>query len=91
MGAVLFAVITGLLMAFIFMKDDAARAKGEMFLPEDRGEGRGRTLICGQTRSGSLGRTPESSGKNGLHSRKGKGELWKGLPERIKEIPGKAL
>ncbi|HBF44005.1 MAG TPA: hypothetical protein DDW42_10350 [Desulfobacteraceae bacterium] len=41
-GAVLFAVITGLLMAFIFRKDDAARAKGEMFLPED--EGKGRTL-----------------------------------------------
>ena len=39
-GAVLFAVITGLLMAFIFRKDDAARAKGEMFLPEDEGEGR---------------------------------------------------
>jgi uncharacterized membrane protein YraQ (UPF0718 family) len=42
-GAVLFAVITGLLMAFIFRKDDAARAKGEIFLPED--EGKGRTLI----------------------------------------------
>jgi uncharacterized protein len=41
-GAVIFAVITGLLMAFIFRKDDAARAKGEMFLPED--EGKGRTL-----------------------------------------------
>ena len=41
-GAVLFAVITGLLMAFIFRKDDAARAKGEMFLPED--EAKGRTL-----------------------------------------------
>jgi len=39
-GAVLFAVITGLLMAFIFRKDDAARAKGEMFLPEDDSEGR---------------------------------------------------
>ncbi len=41
-GAVLFAVITGLLMAFIFRKDDAARAKGEIFLPDD--EGTGRTL-----------------------------------------------
>jgi len=41
-GAVLFAVITGLVMAFIFRKDDAARAKGEIFLPED--EGAGRTL-----------------------------------------------
>ncbi len=42
-GAILFAVITGLLMAFIFRKDDAARAKGEMFLPED--EAKGRTLV----------------------------------------------
>ncbi len=41
-GAVLFAVITGLLMAFIFRKDDAARAQGELFLPED--EQTGRTL-----------------------------------------------
>ena len=41
-GAVIFAVLTGLLMAFIFKKDDAARAKGEIFLPED--EGKGRTL-----------------------------------------------
>ena len=41
-GAVLFAVITGLLMAFIFRKDDADRAKGEMFLPDD--EGKDRTL-----------------------------------------------
>jgi uncharacterized membrane protein YraQ (UPF0718 family) len=41
-GAILFAIITGLLMAFIFRKDDAARAKGELFLPED--EGTGRTL-----------------------------------------------
>jgi uncharacterized membrane protein YraQ (UPF0718 family) len=39
-GAVLFAVITGLLMAFIFRKDDAARAKGEIFLPEDKDKGR---------------------------------------------------
>ena len=41
-GAVIFAVLTGLLMAFIFRKDDAARAKGKIFLPED--EGKGRTL-----------------------------------------------
>ncbi|MBW2708371.1 MAG: permease [Deltaproteobacteria bacterium] len=41
-GAIFFAIITGLLMAFIFRKDDAARAKGELFLPED--EGTGRTL-----------------------------------------------
>jgi len=39
-GAIFFAVITGLLMALIFRKDDAARAKGEMFLPEDDGTGR---------------------------------------------------
>ncbi|HIJ21171.1 MAG TPA: permease [Deltaproteobacteria bacterium] len=39
-GAIVFAVITGLLMAFIFRKDDAARAKGEIFLPEDEGQGR---------------------------------------------------
>ena len=41
-GAVFFAVITGLLMAFFFRKDDAARAQGELFLPED--EQTGRTL-----------------------------------------------
>jgi len=41
-GAVLFAVIAGLLMALIFRKDDAARAQGELFLPED--EQTGRTL-----------------------------------------------
>ena len=39
-GAIVFAVITGLLMAFIFRKDDAERAKGELFLPEVEGEGR---------------------------------------------------
>ena len=41
-GAVFFAVITGLLMAFFFRKDDAARAPGEIFLPEE--EQTGRTL-----------------------------------------------
>jgi uncharacterized membrane protein YraQ (UPF0718 family) len=41
-GAVLFAVITGLLMAFFFRKDDAARALGQMYLPDD--EQKGRTL-----------------------------------------------
>lgn len=41
-GAVLFAVITGLLMAFIFRKDDAARSAGQIYLPEE-GE-KGRTL-----------------------------------------------
>ena len=42
-GAVLFAVITGLVMAFIFRKDDASRTGGEMYLPDE--EGKGRTLI----------------------------------------------
>lgn len=41
-GAVVFAVITGLVMAFVFRKDDAARAGGEIYLP-DEGE-KGRTL-----------------------------------------------
>jgi uncharacterized membrane protein YraQ (UPF0718 family) len=41
-GAVLFAVLTGLLMAFIFRKEDAARTAGQIYLP-DAGE-RGRTL-----------------------------------------------
>ena len=34
-GAVAFAVITGLLMAFIFRKDDATRQTGELFLPDE--------------------------------------------------------
>ncbi|OPY88129.1 MAG: putative permease [Smithella sp. PtaU1.Bin162] len=34
-GAVIFAVVTGLLMAFIFRKDDANRQTGEIFLPEE--------------------------------------------------------
>ena len=34
-GAVAFAVITGLLMAFIFRKDDANRKTGELFLPDE--------------------------------------------------------
>jgi uncharacterized membrane protein YraQ (UPF0718 family) len=42
-GAVLFAVITGLLMTFIFRKEDAARTTGAMYLPED--EGTQRTLL----------------------------------------------
>jgi uncharacterized membrane protein YraQ (UPF0718 family) len=33
-GAVFFAVITGLLMAFIFRKDDAARTMGQIYVPE---------------------------------------------------------
>ena len=42
-GAIVFAIITGLLMAFIFRKDDAARASGEIYLPEE--EGKSRTLM----------------------------------------------
>jgi len=42
-GAVLFAVVTGLLMAFIFRKEDAARTTGEIHLPDI--ENKGRTLI----------------------------------------------
>jgi uncharacterized membrane protein YraQ (UPF0718 family) len=34
-GAVLFAVLTGLLMAFIFRKEDAARTAGQIYLPEE--------------------------------------------------------
>ncbi len=41
-GAVFFAVITGLLMAFFFRKDDAARAAGQIYLPDE--EQTGRTL-----------------------------------------------
>lgn len=39
-GAMLFAVVTGLLMAFIFRKDDQNRETGEMFLPDEDGKGR---------------------------------------------------
>jgi uncharacterized membrane protein YraQ (UPF0718 family) len=42
-GAVLFAVITGLLMALIFRRDDAARVGGEIHVP-DEGE-RERSLL----------------------------------------------
>ena len=41
-GAILFAILTGLLMAFLFRKDDAARTAGQIYLP-DEGE-KGRTL-----------------------------------------------
>jgi len=34
-GAVLFAVVTGLLMALIFRKDDASRAAGPIYVPDD--------------------------------------------------------
>jgi len=39
-GAVIFAIVTGLLMAFIFRKDDAKRETGEIFLPEEDGKAR---------------------------------------------------
>jgi uncharacterized protein len=41
-GAVFFAIITGLLMAFIFRKDEAQRTAGQMYLPDE--EEKGRTL-----------------------------------------------
>ena len=41
-GAVAFAIVTGLLMAFIFRKEDAARTAGKIYLPDE--EGRKRTL-----------------------------------------------
>ena len=42
-GAVVFAVITGLLMALIFRKDDAARTQGQIYLPDE--DDKGRTLL----------------------------------------------
>ena len=42
-GAIIFAVITGLLMAFIFRKDDAARTAGQIYLPDE--DEKGRTLL----------------------------------------------
>ena len=41
-GAVLFAVITGLLMAFVFRKDEAGRTTDQIYIPED--ETKRRTL-----------------------------------------------
>jgi len=41
-GAVLFAIITGLLMAFLFRKNDASRTAGQIYLPDE--EVKGRTL-----------------------------------------------
>ncbi|MBU1171458.1 MAG: permease [Proteobacteria bacterium] len=42
-GAIVFSVITGLLMAFIFRKDDAARTTGKIYVPDS--EDVGRTLF----------------------------------------------
>ena len=39
-GAIVFAIITGLLMAFIFRKDDAARTMGKIYVPDDEDTGR---------------------------------------------------
>jgi len=39
-GAVIFAVVTGLLMAFIFRKEDAERAGGRIYLPDEDETGR---------------------------------------------------
>jgi len=41
-GAIVFAVVTGLLMALIFRKDDAARTSGQIYVPD--AEETGRTL-----------------------------------------------
>ena len=38
--AVVFSVITGLIMAFLFKKDDANRAKGKIYLPEQNNKKR---------------------------------------------------
>jgi len=42
-GAVIFAVLTGLLMAFFFRKDDATRTAGQIYLPDE--EEKGRSLL----------------------------------------------
>ena len=42
-GAILFAIIIGLLMAFIFRKEDAERETGQIYLPDE--EEKSRTLV----------------------------------------------
>jgi len=42
-GAVSFAVIVGLTMAFVFRKDDANRAAGNFYLPDEEAKGRSLT------------------------------------------------
>lgn len=42
-GAIIFAIVTGLLMALIFRKDDAARTTGQIYVPES--DDGGRTLL----------------------------------------------
>ncbi|MBU2262168.1 MAG: permease, partial [Proteobacteria bacterium] len=39
-GAVVFSIVTGLLMAFIFRKDDANRTAGQIYLPDEDGKKR---------------------------------------------------
>ena len=39
-GAVVFSIVTGLLMAFIFRKDDASRTAGQIYLPDEDGKER---------------------------------------------------
>lgn len=39
-GAVAFAIVTGLLMAFVFRKEDAARTAGKIYLPDEEGSKR---------------------------------------------------
>jgi len=39
-GAVLFAIVAGLLMAFIFRKDDAERTTGQIYVPDSNVKGR---------------------------------------------------
>jgi hypothetical protein len=39
-GAVLFAILTGLLMAFFFRKEDAERTAGQIYLPDENAKGR---------------------------------------------------
>jgi len=39
-GAVLFAILSGLLMAFLFRKDDATRTAAQIYLPEEGDKGR---------------------------------------------------
>lgn len=42
-GAIIFSIVTGVLMAFIFRKDDAARTTGQIYVPDD--DDKGRTLL----------------------------------------------
>lgn len=42
-GAIIFAVIIGLLMAFFFRKDDAKRTTGQIYVPDE--EAKGRSLL----------------------------------------------